>query len=275
MNRIIGERLSGFDERTPEFRIQRFRELLQEMAIYSLSAHDFFKEAFFHGGTELRLLHGLPRFSEDLDFLLREPDEGFDWKIYEDKLLATFSRYDIRLEIRRKPREKGTIRAIMLIESSLAVSDSSGRPGYTRIRLEIDTSPPSGATAETGFLDFPVPHEVSVMDLPSSFALKCHALLCRNWMKGRDWFDLLWFCSRNVRPNLRLFSSSMEQTGPWAGQAVPESEDWLVQRLREKVMETDLEQAARDVLPFLRAEERETVRNWSSEMFLHFIDKAF
>lgn len=275
MNRIIEERLSGYDARTPELKNQHFRELLQEMAIYSLSAHSFFDEALFHGGTELRLLHGLPRFSEDLDFLLREPESSFDWKKYEDKLLATFSRYDLKLEIRRKSRERGAIRAIMLIESSMAFGDASGRPGYTRIRLEIDTDPPAGATSRSGFLDFPIPHELSVMDLSSSFALKCHALLCRNWMKGRDWFDLLWFCSREVRPNLSLFASSMNQTGPWAGQEIPQSMEWLVQRLREKVKETDLDQAAKDVIPFLGAEEKETARNWSGEMFLHFIDKAF
>ena len=113
------------------------------------------------------------------------------------------------------------------------------------------------------------------MLLSSSFALKCHALLCRSWTKGRDWFDLLWFCSREVRPNLRLFASSMEQTGPWAGLDIPQTTEWLVQRLRDKIQETDLAKAARDVVPFLGTEERQTVRNWSSDMFTHFLNKAF
>lgn len=275
MNRIIEDRLNQYADRTPEFRMQRFREILQEIALYSLSAHGFFEKALFHGGTELRLLHALPRFSEDLDFLLRAPDEGFDWKQYEDKLLATCQRFDLQPEIRRKAADRGAIKAIMLIDSSDAVEDASGRLKYTRIRLEIDTNPPQGASAETGFLDFPVPHELSIMDLPSSFALKCHALLCRGWMKGRDWFDLLWFCSRRIRPNLQLFSNSMKQNGPWAGREIPATEEWLTKKLRNKIMETDLEQAAKDVLPFVRAEERAAVENWNEEMFLHFLEKAF
>ncbi len=275
MNRIIEDRLNQYADRTPEFKRQRFREILQEIALYSLSAHGFFEKALFHGGTELRLLHALPRFSEDLDFLLRAPDEGFDWKQYEDKLLATCQRFDLQPEIRRKAADRGAIKAIMLIDSSDAVEDASGRLKYTRIRLEIDTNPPQGASAETGFLDFPVPHELSIMDLPSSFALKCHALLCRGWMKGRDWFDLLWFCSRRIRPNLQLFSNSMKQTGPWAGREIPATEKWLTEKLRNKIMETDLEQAAKDVLPFVRAEERAAVENWNEEMFLHFLEKAF
>lgn len=275
MNRIIEDRLNQYADRTPEFKRQRFREILQEIALYSLSAHGFFEKALFHGGTELRLLHALPRFSEDLDFLLRAPDEGFDWKQYEDKLLATCQRFDLQPEIRRKAADRGAIKAIMLIDSSDAVEDASGRLKYTRIRLEIDTNPPQGASAETGFLDFPVPHELSIMDLPSSFALKCHALLCRGWMKGRDWFDLLWFCSRRIRPNLQLFSNSMKQNGPWAGREIPATEEWLTKKLRNKIMETDLEQAAKDVLPFVRAEERAAVENWNEEMFLHFLEKAF
>lgn len=275
MNSIVEDRLNQYADRTPEFRRQRFREILQEIALYSLSAHGFFEKALFHGDTELRLLHALPRFSEDLDFLLRAPNSDFDWKQYEDKLLATCQRFDLRPEIRRKAADRGAIKAIMLIDSSEAVEDSSGRLKYTRIRLEIDTNPPQGASAETGFLDFPVPHELSIMDLPSSFALKCHALLCRGWMKGRDWFDLLWFCSRKIRPNLQLFSNSMKQNGPWAGREIPATEEWLTEKLRNKIMETDLEQASIDVLPFVRAEERAAVQNWSREMFLHFLEKAF
>lgn len=68
MNDLVRTRLDNKTLRTPELRRQYFREILQEIALYSLSVHGFFEKAFFHGGTELRLLHSLPRFSEDLDF---------------------------------------------------------------------------------------------------------------------------------------------------------------------------------------------------------------
>ena len=44
------------------------KEIMQEIALYALWRSDFFDIALFQGGTSLRILHGLPRFSEDLDF---------------------------------------------------------------------------------------------------------------------------------------------------------------------------------------------------------------
>lgn len=275
MNDLVRTRLDNKTLRTPELRRQYFREILQEIALYSLSVHGFFEKALFHGGTELRLLHSLPRFSEDLDFQLRSPKEDLSWESYESRLLTTCRRFDLQPEIRRRKHTRGAIKAIMLLDTSDAAKNASGRSGYTRIRLEIDTNPPAGAVAKTGFLDFPVPHELSIMDLPSSFALKCHALLCRNWLKGRDWFDLLWFCSRKIHPNLQLFANSMKQSGHWEGQDIPMTEDWLLQKLRDKIEEIDIKQAIGDVLPFVRAEEKVAVNNWSREMFLHFVEKAF
>ena len=275
MNDLVKTRLDNKTLRTPEMKKQYFREILQEIALYSLSVNGFFEKALFRGGTELRLIHSLPRFSEDLDFLLRSPDEGFSWERYESRITAAFQRFDLQPEIRRRKSTGGAIKAIMLLDTPDAVKDPSGRSGYTRIRLKIDTNPPAGAVAETGFLNFPIPHELSIMDLPSSFALKCHALLCRNWLKGRDWFDLLWFCSRNIHPNLQLFASSMKQSGPWEGQDIPMTEDWLLQKLREKTDIIDLKQAKLDVFPFVRAEERSAVENWSREMFHHFLTDLF
>jgi predicted nucleotidyltransferase component of viral defense system len=275
MNGIIDDRLSEYADNTPERKEQRFRELLQELALYSLSAHGFFEKALFHGGTELRLVHSLPRFSEDLDFALRSPDAAFKWEPFEEKLLGTCRRYGLQPEVRRKSSGSGAVHTIMLLDRSRMMNASSGRRGYTRIRLELDTNPPAGADAETAFLDFPIPHELSVMDLSSSFALKCHALLCRSWVKGRDWFDLLWFCARNNRPNYLLLTGAMDQTGPWAGEGIRITPEWLRRELGRKIAEVDLKDAARDVLPFVQGEERASVESWSAEMFLHYLERFF
>ena len=56
-----------------------------------------------------------------------------------------------------------------------------------RIKLEIDTTPPGGSKWDQRFHDFPTDFSVLVQDLPSNFALKLHALLCRPFIKGRDW----------------------------------------------------------------------------------------
>lgn len=275
IHRMIMDRLEKDAGHSPLERRNLFREIIQEVAIYSLSAAGFFEKAVFFGETELRIVHSLPRFSEDLDFLLRRPDPGFSWKEYRERLVDTFHRFGLNPEIRERPSGKGAIRAIMLVDQTPFAAFSSGKEGYTRIRLEIDTDPPYGTGLSSAFLDFPVPHEVVVSDLSSSFALKCHALLCRPWMKGRDWFDLLWFLARGVRPRMVLLASSLDQAGPWAGQGISISEGWLGEALARRVHDMDLEKVKGDILPFVSGDERASVESWSREIFLHYIRRAF
>lgn len=273
IHRMIQDRIEKEAGQVIEERRKLFREIVQELAIYSLSAGGFFEKAVFHGGTELRIVHSLPRFSEDLDFFLKKPDPGFSWEKYRERLLETCSRFGMNPTIKEKPSGKGAVKAIMLIDDSEIAT--AKREGYTRIRLEIDTNPPAGAALSGAFLDFPVPHEVVVSDLPSSFALKCHALLCRNWMKGRDWFDLLWFISRGIRPDIILLSRALRQTGPWAGTDMTANEKWLGETLESSVQQMNLEELRGDILPFVSGDERSAVESWSMEMFLHYIRRAF
>lgn len=74
------------------------KEIIQEIALYALWRADFFDVALFQGGTSLRILHGLPRFSEDLDFLLREPDTAFQWSPYLTALVEIFAQFGLKLE---------------------------------------------------------------------------------------------------------------------------------------------------------------------------------
>lgn len=275
IHKIILDRLEKDAGSTLRERSRLFREIVQELSIYSLSSAGFFEKAVFHGGTELRIAHSLPRFSEDLDFMLRSPDRCFSWDSYRERLLDTCQRFGLNPYIKEKPSPKGAVRAIILVDNTRIGVNPSGRESYTRIRLEIDTDPPPGTVVTSAFLDFPVPHEIVVSDLPSSFALKCHALLCRVWMKGRDWFDLLWFISKGIKPDMNLFSNAMHQNGPWAGRRIQADEEWLGKALAEKVENMAVEDLIRDIVPFVAEEDRSTVESWSREMFLHYIHRAF
>src|SRR6516165_12760038 len=55
------------------------KEILQELALVGLWRSRFFEHAAFYGGTALRILYGIDRFSEDLDFTLLTPSEHFSW----------------------------------------------------------------------------------------------------------------------------------------------------------------------------------------------------
>ncbi|MCD4847779.1 MAG: nucleotidyl transferase AbiEii/AbiGii toxin family protein [Candidatus Aegiribacteria sp.] len=275
MKNIIESRLEEYGSSSREARVHALREIVQEIALYSLSVNDFFSRAVFHGGTELRLVHGLPRFSEDLDFILAEPDNSFSWSSYEEALLRTCSNYGLDTELRTVGSEHSSIRRLLLIDTSILEGSPDGRTPFLRIRLEADVNPPEGVQIRTAFIDFPIPFEVSVMDLSSSFALKCHALLCRSWIKGRDWFDFLWFCSRDIHPDMDLLSSAIDQNGPWVNRGIHVTQEWLKDQLRRKIESLDWDQVARDVFPFLSADERRTLDGWKRELFIHYLHRLF
>ena len=273
MNSIIESRLAEYNVHSGEGRKHALREIVQGIALYSLSNNGFFKNAVFHGGTELRLIHSLPRFSEDLDFALIVPTDTFSWDEFADSLLRTCFNYGLHAEIRTPKEQVSSIRKLLLVETSIMQGSTEGRNSFLRIRLELDINPPPGSTIETAYLDFPIPYEIGVMDLSSSFALKCHALLCRPWIKGRDWFDFLWFCSRGIMPKPALLVSSFDQNGPWAGERISISLDWLKTQLALKIRSINWEHARRDIAPFLFPEDRKTLDAWKVDFFIHYLNR--
>jgi hypothetical protein len=148
----------------------------------------------------------------------------------------------------------------------LSFSRGRSRP-ILKIKLEIDINPPTGSTFAYTYLDFPLDFEVCHQDLPSNFALKIHALLCRPYIKGRDWYDFNWYIKQQVPPNLPHLQAALNQYGPWAGQSLIISTRWIVDKLNEKIIAIDWKAAAADVERFLRAAERESLKIWSARFF--------
>ncbi len=140
-----------------------------------------------------------------------------------------------------------------------------------RIKLEIDTDPPSGAVTETLTRLIPTPHEVRVYDLPSLFAGKLHAVLCRNWksrVKGRDFYDLVWYVGRKTLLNLKHLEARMRQSGDW-DRDFPLDVAHLADCLAERFANIQFDQAKQDVEPFLK-DPRE-IALWSHDFFRDLI----
>jgi hypothetical protein len=273
MNEIIQQRLENFAASNAKDEEQALKEIIQEIALFALWRAGFFEVAAFQGGTSLRILHHLPRFSENLDFILFEPSPDFSWPVYLQQLQAVLEEYGIKSEVQPQGRLDKSIRTAVIKDSSvvnqLNLSFYKSHAGKKlKVKLEIDINPPAGSGYDYTYLDFPNDFEVCHQDLPSNFALKIHALLCREFLKGRDWFDFNWYIKQGVSPNLFLLKNALIQVGPWAGSEEIEVDlAWLKKVMQEKINEIDWSQAALDVAPFLRVTEQPSLKLWSARFF--------
>ncbi|MES3006806.1 MAG: nucleotidyl transferase AbiEii/AbiGii toxin family protein [Pseudomonadota bacterium] len=273
MIEIIQQRLDSYKATNPVQEEQATKEIIQEIALYALWRARFFEVAAFQGGTSLRILHRLPRFSEDLDFMLKEPDPTFAWSRYLKDLQICFAEYGLKSEALPKDRMEQRVKKAVIKDSSISnqlkLSFYRGHPDQKiSIKLEIDLLPPAGSGYVHTFLDFPTDYEVCHQDLGSNFALKIHALLCRPYLKGRDWYDFNWYIKQGISPNLLHLRNALVQWGPWQGQDTLEVDTaWLVKTLLEKIESIDWKAAAVDVEPFLRPAEQKSLELWSVRFF--------
>lgn len=279
MIKIIQHRLDSYSAANSIEEGQATKEIIQEVALYALWRADFFKVAAFQGGTSLRILHKLPRFSEDLDFMLKEPDPSFEWSGYLKGLLACFEEYGLKSEALSKGKMEQRIRKAIIknnsVTSQLNLSFYSGRASQKiQIKLEIDVEPPAGSGYAHTYLDFPTDHEVCHQDLSSNFALKIHALLCREFLKGRDWYDFNWYIKQGVKPNLKHLQNALIQYGPWQEQEeLLVNLKWLKDALQEKINSVDWKTATDDVERFLNTTEQKSLSLWSTNFFLSKLGK--
>lgn len=272
MIELLQQRLDSYRAADPVAEQQATKEILQEVALYALWRAGFFEVAAFQGGTSLRILQQLPRFSEDLDFILKTPDPAFDWNPYLRQLIGVLQEFGLRSDVRDKSHMDQNVRKALLKDDSignqlnLSFYDEHVRTGIT-VKLEIDVNPPAGSGFDYAFLDFPLDYEVCFQDLPSNFALKILALLCRPYLKGRDWYDFNWYVKQPIRPNLPHLQNALRQYDPWAGKEISVDDAWLSAALLKKITAIDWTEAARDVERFLGPLERQSLTLWSARFF--------
>ena len=272
MIELLRKRLQRYSAANALQEEQALKEMLQEVALYALWRGGFFEIAAFQGGTSLRILHGLPRFSEDLDFILLKADATFQWSHYFETLTSVLEQFGVRCELTDRSRMDQAVRQAMLKDNSigrqldLSFFDASN-PRKLKVKLEIDTHPPAGTGTSWHYLDFPVDFEVCAQDLPSNYALKLHALLCRPYLKGRDWFDFAWYCKQQTRPNLPHLAHALNQAGPWKDHNIRLDAQWLTDALTAKIRTISWSLAAQDVAPFLPASEQASLTLWSERFF--------
>ena len=260
------------------------KEIVQEVALCGLARGGFFDKAAFYGGTALRIFYGLDRFSEDMDFSLCKEDDNFKLSRYFGILEEELHSVGLEMSVESKAKTQTTsVQSAFLkgntLRHLLKVVPAKNTPlqvpnnEVLKIKFEIDTNPPELANYETKYRLLPSPFAVKLYDKPSLFAGKLHALLCRNWkkrVKGRDFYDFLWYVSNDTAVNLPHLQKRMEQTGHWG---VKESltAAKLKDLLKNRFRSVNFDDAKRDVQAFIANSSK--LNLWSADFFCAITDE--
>lgn len=284
MNNILQKMLEKYEINNEQDEINAMKEIIQEIVLSGLSRGRFFDEAAFYDGTALRIFYGLDRFSEDLDFALIKPNINFDLSKYFTFIENEVKSYGLNLVVNKKEKgEYSSITSAFLKGDTmehvlLFFTDNNHQTNNKvlkdiKIKFEVDINPPAGANYELKYQLLPSPYQIRLYDLPSLFAGKIHAILCRKWnlrTKGRDLYDYVFFLSLNTKVNIDLVKNKLIES-----KYIKESDsfniDILRELLKEKFKEINYDNAREDVKPFIK--NISSLDLWSKEFFISITDK--
>ncbi len=278
MNGIIAEMLNHYHPNGLTGRKNAVKEIMQEIVLCGLSRAGFFQKAAFYGGTALRVFYGLDRFSEDLDFSLMAPDSAFELSAFFPTLRKEAASYGLKVEISEKKKTaesalrsaflKGNTKEHLLLfyPSDPAAAGIAGDETI-KIKFETDTNPPAGAAFEHRYRLLPAPYAITLYDMPSLFAGKAHAVICRDWknrVKGRDLYDYVFYLSRGAVLNVGHLKARLVQSAAWEADASFTLDD-AKRLLRARFAAIDYAQAKKDVRPFVK--DTASLDLWNADFF--------
>ena len=279
MQQVLAQMLSKYQIRDIDDKKNAIKEIVQEVVLCGLSRGGFFKDAAFYGGTALRIFYGLDRFSEDLDFSLVSQNPEFDLTKYFSYIENETKSLGLNFIVKEKPKAfdsnvksaflKGNTKEhILTFYEESNDTNIINKDELISIKFEVDINPPMGATFETKFSLLPSPYQVRLYDMPSLFAGKIHACLCRNWktrVKGRDFYDYVFFLAMGAKVNLVNLKAKLVQS-----KFIAEDYDLTIENLKtllnERFSNMDFAQAKEDVLPFVK--DKSKLDLWSKEFFI-------
>lgn len=285
---IVEQMLSNYEITNEADLINALKEVFQEIALLGLYQGGFFEKAAFYGGTALRILHGLPRFSEDLDFTLLEKNDEFDIEQYFSSIVDEFEALGIKIDIAKKEKKNfasditsaflknGTSIHTLKIEANdlgnILEGIHSGKK--LKIKFEVDINPPLKFQTESKTLLLPKTFNVITMTLPNLYAGKMHAVLCRKWasrVKGRDWYDFEWYVKKKTALNLEHLQERMYESGD-LNKDLKLSVELFKELMYKRIDELDVDAAIKEVNPFIK--DKSGFEFWSKDYFKLLTDKT-
>ncbi len=285
MNPALADMLARYPRRSADENLNALREVLQEIALLGLWRGKFFENAAFYGGTALRILYGLDRFSEDMDFSTLSPDDSFNLERYHPYVEKELSSWGFTAKIETKKKstrsaiesaflKANTREQLLIIEAGEEVAAGIPANQVLKIKFEVDTDPPPDFDTETRFCLQPIPFSVRAYTPPCLFAGKMHALLCRSWksrIKGRDWYDFIWYVGRGTKLDLHHLETRMRRSGHYSEKGIL-TEDRFRKILMEKIASLNVDRARADVARFLP--DTSLVEIWSRDFFMAVAKKV-
>lgn len=245
-------------------------EITQQVVLAGLHRGGFFDRAAFYGGTCLRLFHQLPRFSEDMDFSLLAPDDGFKFENYFQPIIDEFDSLGRKVEIKKKDKKTfGKVESAFLKDTTDVYNVAFQTEKTVKVKIEVDTQPPLKFQTEQKALTLPYTFMVRCFELPDLYAGKMHALVFRNWksrVKGRDWYDFEWY----VRWCVPLdFNHLQERIHEFNG--ITMSKEEFLAKLKERLSNTNIEDVKADVRGFVINPHELDI--WTNDYFLQLADR--
>lgn len=260
------------------------REIVQSIVLVGLSRAGFFAKASFYGGTALRMFYGLNRFSEDLDFTLNEPDENFTIEPYLNQIREVALSYGLNLELVTKAKKVNTpvesafaklntYQTFVSLRINEDITRQLHKGEIIKVKFEIDCDPALGFNTENKWIDIVEFAPVVVLDESSLFAGKLHAILCRNYkntVKGRDYYDFLFYVSKRINPNLDYLKNKLVQSGKLKEDDCFDI-DLLKDMLKERFNQVNFEMVKNDTFRFLK--KNEDLSFYCKELFIQMTEK--
>lgn len=255
------------------------REILQETVLCHMKEVNLFDEMAFHGGTSLRLLHRIDRFSEDLDMSLLKANESFDLPTRMESLKKSLSESKIELEFQNKCKLGNPIKVFYINDTALLNQFKDDIGGVidgekVKIKFELDILPPDHQEFKLAEIKSTFSAKINAHNLETCMGQKIHAVLCRaqaygmDIIKGRDLYDLEWYLSKKIKPNLKNLSACLNRIGPWQGLGLDVDHAWIVNEVSHSLKTKNFEAILADVRPLINVKEFERLKKeWTLNYF--------
>ena len=241
------------------------QEVMQRIALAGLQRGGFFQHAAFYGGTCLRIFHNLPRFSEDMDFSLVQKRDDIHLENYFPAIIEEFKLAGHEVNIVKKEKKTfGRVESAFLKDNTEVYDIKFQTKKMVKVKIELDTNPPLAFETEQKTLIMPYTFITRCFTLPDLYAGKMHALVYRAWqhrIKGRDWYDFEWY----VRHNVPLHFTHLQER-VWQFNHEEIGKETFLDKLKERLATSDINQVKTDVKPFLRNPKEMDI--WSNDYFL-------